>query len=115
MANKSQSSVFFTNPGSSSVTMTGSPVLVAPEDITRGALELMNCSAHDILIYFAEAGDTSTPTMSAGAAGIFTLAAAASAGKQGGSYEPSGGFIPPNALWAQGTNTDILAVLISKK
>ena len=95
--------------------MTGSPVLVAAEDITRGALELMNSSAHDILIYFAEAGSTATPTMSAGAAGIFCLAAAATAGSQGGSFEPQGGFIPPNAIWAQGTNNDILAVLLSKK
>lgn len=95
--------------------MTGSPVLVAAEDDTRAALELMNCSAHDILIYFSPLGQGATaPTIVAGAAGIYTLAAAPSAGKQGGSFEPQGGFMPTNAIWAQGTNNDILVCSVSQ-
>jgi hypothetical protein len=94
--------------------MTGSSVLVAAEDPSRGALLLMNCSAHDISFVFAPLGTTSAPTVTAGAAGVFTLAAAASAGKMGGSYEPDAGFIPTNAIYANGTNNDILVCYISQ-
>lgn len=111
MANKSQSNGLLKD---FSATMTGSPVKVIVEDPARSALLMMNCSAHDILIYFAPAGNAGVaPTITAGAANVYCLAAASSAGKQGGSYEPDGGFIPTNEIWAQGTNTDILVVSAS--
>lgn len=113
MSNRGQSGVGLVDV---SATMTGSPVLVAAADNVRGALLLMNTAAHDILIYFAPLGSGATPTITAGAKGVYTLAAAtpAGAGKQGGSYEPDGGFIPTNAIWAQGTNGDVLVGHVSQ-
>lgn len=106
MSNKSQTNVGLKDY---SATMTGSPVKVIAEDQTRGALLLMNCAAHDILIYFAPLGNNGVaPTITAGAAGVYCLGAASAAGKQGGSFEPDGGYIPTNEIWASGTNSDVL-------
>jgi hypothetical protein len=108
LSNKSQTNASLKDY---SATMTGSAVRVIVEDETRGALLMMNCAANDILIYFAPAGNNgTTPTITAGAAGVYTLAKAAGAGQQGGSYEPDGGFVPTNEIWAKGTNGDILVV-----
>ena len=112
MANKSQTGVGLVD---SSTTMTGSAVLVAAEDDSRGALLLMNCAANDILFVFAALGSTATPTITAGAAGVYCLKAASAAGTQGGSYEPDAGYIPTNAIWAKGTNADILVCHTSQK
>lgn len=112
MANKSQTGLGLVDK---SATMTGSPVLVVAEDANRGALLLMNCSAHDISFVFSALGAGGTaPTITAGAAGVYTLKAAASAGSQGGSFEPDGGFVPTNAIWATGTNADVLVCHVSQ-
>lgn len=112
MANKSQTGLGLVDK---STTMTGSPVLVVAEDDGRGGLLMMNCAAHDILFVFSPLGaGTTAPTITAGAAGVYCLAAASAAGKQGGSYEPDAGYIPTNAIWAQGTNADILVCHVSQ-
>lgn len=107
MSNKSQTGLGIVDK---SVTLTGSVQQVLKEDDSRGALLLMNCSAHDILIYFPTLGNgnVAPSSINAGAAGVFTLAAAASAGKMGGSYEPDGGWVPTNELWCNGTGSDVL-------
>lgn len=110
IANKGQTTILLKDV---SATMTGNAVLVAAEDTGRGALLLMNCAANDILIYFAPSPGTATPTITAGAAGVYCLKAASGAGTQGGSYEPDAGYIPGNAIWAKGTNADILVAHVS--
>lgn len=111
IANKSQSGIGLVDK---SATMTGSAVLVAAEDAERAALLMINCSAHDITFAFAPLGSTTAPTLTAGAAGVYTLAAGSAGGKAGGAYEPDGGFIPTNAIWALGTASDVLVCYVSQ-
>ncbi len=113
MSNKGQTGLGLVDASKAMTTSTW--VLVTPEDASRGALEIQNNSAHDILLFFSPLGQgTTTPTPSAGGLGVYCLKAAGVAGSQGGSFEPSGGFIPTNAIWAQGTSGDNLVCSISQ-
>lgn len=105
MANKSQSGVGFKDV---SITVSSSWQKVAAEDDTRGALELMNVGTNNMGVYFpplGNAGVTPTPT-GIGSKGVFTLVPT-------GSYEPAGGFIPPNEIWVIGTASDNLVAMVS--
>lgn len=113
IANKSQSSVGLVD---ASFTLTGGVDQILTEDKggVRGALLMMNCSAHDINFVFPSLGNANTaPTITAGAKGVYCLKAAASAGSQGGSYENDGGWVPQNEIWAKGTNGDVLVVSVT--
>lgn len=111
IANKGQTTILLLDVSKAMTTNTS--VLVSAEDAGRGALLLMNCAANDILIYFAPSPGTATPTITAGAAGVYCLKAASGAGTQGGSYEPDAGYIPGNAIWAKGTTGDTLVAHVS--
>lgn len=113
MSNKSSSNIPLVDASKAMTTSTW--VLVVAEDPVRGALELQNCAANDILLFFSPAGQGAVaPTVTAGQAGVYCLKAAATAGSQGGSFEPAGGAIYTNAIWARGTTGDTLVCGISK-
>lgn len=114
MSNKSQTGLGLTD---ASVTFSASATWtqVAKEDAERGALLLMNVGGSNMGVFFAPLGGiggvpNTAPSISAttGTSGVYTLVS-------NGSYEPDGGFVPNNEVWAFGTSTQVLTASISQK
>lgn len=82
---------------------------MAPEDGSRGALQMMNVGAANMGIYFAPLGNNNVAPVPTGigSAGVYTMVPT-------GQYEPDGGFIPPNEIWVIGTASDHLTAHVSK-